>query len=64
MFLTVEEGTLSRVRGRHEMIAAHGWFGALYTGQGADYFRTPTAGACPPAPLSPRLPSQRQLACK
>ena len=44
MFFVEEEGTLSRLRGVREVIAARGLFCALYTDRGSHYWTTPEAG--------------------
>lgn len=43
-FFVEQEGTMSSLRGLHEVIACHGLFCALYTDRGGHYFHTPKAG--------------------
>jgi transposase len=44
LFLVVEEGTASTLRGLRAVVAEHGLFCALYTDRGSHYFETPKAG--------------------
>lgn len=44
MFFVEEEGTLSSLRGLHEVIARHGLFGSLYADRGSHYWVTKAAG--------------------
>jgi transposase len=43
-FFVAEEGTMSSLRGLHEVIAQHGLFGALYVDRGSHYWTTTEAG--------------------
>lgn len=43
-FFVEEEGTMSSLRGLHEVIGRHGLFGSLYTDRGSHYWVTTEAG--------------------
>jgi transposase len=43
-FFVAQEGTMSSLRGLHDVIAQHGLFGALYADRGSHYWTTTEAG--------------------
>lgn len=43
-FFVAQEGTMSSLRGLHEVIAQHGLFGSLYADRGSHYWTTSEAG--------------------